>query len=53
MELATAQRCKIEQYFGWMDNCRRLVVRYDRHLPFYRAFCLVTIILWCVDQILK
>jgi transposase len=23
------QRWKIERCFGWMDNCRRLVVRYD------------------------
>jgi hypothetical protein len=37
----------------WMDNCRRLVVRYDRHLHIYRAFYLVAIILWCIDRILK
>lgn len=47
------QRWKVERCFGWMDNCRRLVVRYDRHLHIYRAFCLVAIILWCVDRILK
>lgn len=23
-------RWKVERCFGWMDNCRRLVVRYDR-----------------------
>lgn len=39
------QRWKVERYFGWMDNCHRLVVRYDRHLHIYRVFCLVAIIL--------
>jgi transposase len=47
------QRWKVERCFGWMDNCRRLVVRYDRHLHIYRSFCLLAIILWCVDRILK
>ena len=47
------QRWKVERCFGWMANCRRLVVRYDRHLHIYRAFCLVAIILCCVDRILK
>ncbi len=47
------QRWKVERCFAWMDNCRRLVVRYDRHLRLYQAFCLVAIILWCVDRILK
>jgi transposase len=26
------QRWKVERCFGWMDNCRRLVVRYERKL---------------------
>jgi hypothetical protein len=30
-----------------------LVVRYDRHLYIYKAFCLFAIILWCVDRLLK
>ncbi len=47
------QRWKVERWFGWMDNCRRWVVRYDRHVHIYRAFCLVAIIRWCVDRILK
>jgi transposase len=41
------QRWKVERCFAWMDNCRRLVVRYDRHLHIYKAFCLLAIILWC------
>lgn len=47
------QRWKVERCFGWMDNCRRLVVRYDRKLHIYRAFCLVAVILWCINRILK
>lgn len=47
------QRWKVERCFGWMDNCRRLVVRYECHVHRYRAFGLVAIILWCVDRILK
>ncbi len=47
------QRWKVERCFAWMDNCRRLVVRYARHLHLYKAFCLVAIILWCVARILK
>lgn len=50
---AYRQRWKVERSFGWMDNCRRLVVRYDRHLHIYRAFCLVAVILWCINRILK
>ena len=47
------QRWKVERCFAWMDNCRRLVVRYDRHLHIYKAFCLVAIVLWCINRILK
>jgi transposase len=50
---AYRQRWKVERCLGWMDNCRRLVVRYERHLHLYKAFGLVAIILWCVDRILK
>jgi transposase len=46
-------RWKVERCFGWMDNCRRLVVRYERYLAHYRAFCVIAIILWCVSLILK
>ncbi len=46
-------RWKVERCFAWMDNCRRLVVRYDRHLHSYRTFYLVAIMLWCIDRILK
>jgi transposase len=46
-------RWKVERCFGWMDNYRRLVVRYERSVDHYKAFCLMAIILWCVNLILK
>ena len=46
-------RWKVERCFGWMDNDRRLVVRYERYVEHYKAFCLIAIILWCVQLILK
>lgn len=50
---AYQRRWKVERVFAWMDNCRRLVVRYERHLSSYYAFCLLACILWCVNRILK
>jgi transposase len=47
------QRWKVERCFGCMDNYRRLVVRYERAVEHYQAFCLIAIILWCVNLILK
>jgi transposase len=46
-------RWKVERCFAWMDNCRRLVVRYEHYVERYRAFCLLAIILWCLNLILK
>ena len=46
-------RWKVARCFAWMDNCRRLVVRYERYVEHYRAFCLLAVILWCVNLILK
>lgn len=46
-------RWKVERGFGWMDNDRRLVVRYERYVEHYKAFCRIAIILWCVQLILK
>jgi hypothetical protein len=40
------RRWIIERCFGWMNNYRRLVVRYDRYLHIYRAFCLIAFIIW-------
>jgi transposase len=46
-------RWKVERSFAWMDNCRRLVVRWERSLHTYKAFCLIALILWSVNRILK
>lgn len=46
-------RWTVERCFGWRDNCRRLVVRYERAVEHDQAFCLIAIILWCVNLILK
>jgi transposase len=46
-------RWKVERCFGWMDNDRRLVVRYERDVEHSQAFCLIAMILWCVQLILK
>jgi transposase len=32
------RRWIVERTIGWLDNFRRLVVRYDRSLAIYRAF---------------
>jgi transposase len=47
------QRWKVERCFGWMDNCRRLVVRYERAVEHYKAFCLIAIILGCVHLLTR
>ena len=47
------QRWTVERCFGWMDNDRRLVVRYERAVEHDKACCLMAIILWCVRLILK
>jgi transposase len=33
-----ARRWKVERLFAWLQNFRRLVVRYDRHLANFRGF---------------
>jgi transposase len=47
------QRWKVERCFGWMDNCRRLIARYERAVEHYQAFCVIAVILWCINLILK
>ena len=47
------QRWTVERGFGWMDNCRRLVMRDERAVEHDHAFCLMAIILWSINLILK
>lgn len=45
------RRWKIERVFAWLNNYRRLVVRWDRHAEIYRAFLLVAFIIILVKQL--
>jgi transposase len=47
------QHWKVERYFSWLDNCRRLVVSYERAIEHDHACCLMAISFWCVNLILK
>ncbi len=47
------QRWTVERGFGGRDNCRRLVVRDERSGEHDKAFCLMAIILWSVNLMLK
>ena len=42
------RRWKIERLFGWLSNCRRLVVRYERlvqnYLDFVKLGCIVILL---------
>jgi hypothetical protein len=46
-------RWKVERCFGWMDHYRRVVVRDERSVEQDKAFCLMAIIRWSVNFILK
>jgi transposase len=46
------QRWKIERCFAWMDNCRRLVVRYERRAELYRSFFIFLLILVAVTHLI-
>jgi transposase len=43
------RRWKIERLFAWLFNCRRLVVRYERHLENFLGF----IMLGCMRILLR
>jgi hypothetical protein len=47
------QRWTGERCFGWMDHYRRVVVRDERSVEQDKAFCLMAIIRWSVNFILK
>ena len=48
-----SERWSVERCFARFDNCRRLVVRDERGLHRYKAFCVPACILLCVNRILK
>lgn len=47
------RRYPVERTFAWLDNYRRLVVRYERSADLFRAFCILAFILICLNRILK
>ncbi|MBK9124477.1 MAG: transposase [Chloroflexi bacterium] len=51
--LGRTRRWVVERTFAWMDNCRRLVVRYERKLENFKAFCLVAFIQWSLNRLLR
>ena len=46
-------RWKIERTFSWMDNFRRLAVRFERKHLIYEAFLELTCALMCLNRILR
>ena len=46
------RRWKIERLFAWLQNYRRILVRYDRHLDSYLGFvrlgCIVILLKRCL-----
>ena len=46
-------RWKVERANAWMDNHRRLLIRFERKLVNFRGFCLLALILWCLRRLLK
>jgi transposase len=47
------QRWKVERTYAWLDNYRRLVVRYERLSHIYLAFVMIAFILICLTVLLK
>ena len=45
-------RWKVERTHGWLDNWRRLVVRYDRHPDVYIAFLTIACFMTTLSRIL-
>ncbi len=45
------RRWIIERSFAWLLSFRRVVVRWERRLDLYRAFCLLALILICLRRV--
>lgn len=50
---AYVQRYKVERTFAWLGNCRRLLVRWERHVDVYRAFFTFAVMLIAINNVLK
>jgi len=49
---ASAWRWIVERTPAWMDDWRRLVVRWERHVDIYRAFLVIACFMTCVKATL-
>jgi transposase len=49
---AYKSRYKVERCFAWLNNYRRILIRWEHHLPIYRAFCLFALALICLNRLL-
>ena len=45
-------RWKIERCFAWMDQFRRLVVRFERQATIFKAFCIIACIIWVLNTLI-
>jgi transposase len=45
-----AERWEVERGFAWLQNFRRLVVRWERQARMFEAFALVAFIMICLRQ---
>lgn len=42
------KRYQVERVYGWFDNWRALVVRYERKVANYRGLCVFAAVLICL-----
>lgn len=45
-------RWKIERCFAWMDQFRRLVVRFERQAMLFKGFCFIACIIWTLNTLI-
>lgn len=48
----SGSRWKVERTHGWIDNFRRLVVRYERNPDLYLAFFTIACLIMALDKLL-
>lgn len=49
---ASTSRWIVERTHAWLDNWRRLVVRWERHVHTYHAFLVIACLMTCLKGIL-
>jgi transposase len=48
-----ARRWIVERTFAWLGTFRRLLIRWERQLGVYRAFCTLAVLLICLWRLLR